>query len=85
MHNIANYDVTATCGYVGCPLNGFKNLLAPLNQNLLMSKSVFFVLGSFNCCCAMKFILLKGMHKIQFTGQCIFSACIFKNFCGFKG
>ena len=34
MHNIANYDVTATCGYVGCPFNGFKNPLAPLNQSL---------------------------------------------------
>ena len=30
MHNISNYDVTAACGYVGYPLNGFKNLLAPL-------------------------------------------------------
>ena len=30
MRSIANYDVTAACGYVGCPLNGFKNSLAPL-------------------------------------------------------
>ena len=30
MCNIANYDVTAACGYVGCPLNGFKNPLAPI-------------------------------------------------------
>ena len=27
MHNIANYDVTTACGYVGYPLNGFKNPL----------------------------------------------------------
>ena len=32
MRNIANYDVTAACGYVGCPLNGFKNPLAPLSE-----------------------------------------------------
>ena len=32
MRNIANYDVTAACGYVGCPLNGFKNPLAPLTN-----------------------------------------------------
>ena len=32
MHNIANYDVTAACGYVGCPLNGFNNPLAPLRH-----------------------------------------------------
>ena len=25
IRNIANYDVTVTCGYVGCPLNGFQN------------------------------------------------------------
>ena len=31
MRNIANYDVTAACGYVGCPLNGFKTPLAPLS------------------------------------------------------
>ena len=40
MRNIANYDVTAACGYVGCPLNGFKNPLAPLKLDTLSMRNI---------------------------------------------
>ena len=36
MRNIANYDVTVACGYVCCPLNGFKNPLALLRVLILV-------------------------------------------------
>ena len=35
MHNTANY-VTAAYGFVGCPLNGFTNPLAPLSAIVLI-------------------------------------------------
>ena len=62
-------------------LDGRNELWDHLNQNLMVSKMVFVALAVF----VLWNFVLQGMHSIQFTGLCVFSACILYNWCGFKG